>query len=171
LLFLWQKEMVVSFDFKDKSLGCAETKGNRTDYIDVNNQSEWTMLDVLFRCLDQGEVPVGYVKDTGFFVFAHKVRPGERVTMDPCVLGRGASPCQATRIEWAYRLKHESSGTEVPARSGYADDGDATTYFPRLIVTLSPFVDSEADSHYLKYECERARKIKEPLNDSGPETA
>jgi hypothetical protein len=143
-------------DFTTKALSCAETFNDRTNYISVRNASAWTILDIMVRCIDNGGAPIGFVQDTGFMVLAGTILPGQHVSIDPCATGGGSKPCQATRIEYAFRLRHPTSGQVVPV-SGFADDGDNTTYYPSMEFTQPAFMGEFKSDEGMQFSVKRVK--------------
>lgn len=143
-------------DLTTKYLSCAETANYRTQYISVRNASSWTILDMIVRCIDNGGAPPGFAQDTGVLVLAGTVLPGEHVSMDPCATGAGPKPCQATRIEYGFRLRHPSSGQVVPV-SGIVDDGDTTTYYPFMEFTQPAFIGDVKNDAGLQFSLKRSK--------------
>lgn len=122
-------------------LTCAETYNNRTAFITVNNRSRYTLLDMLVRLIDlSGNVSPGFVADTGFFIVSSSQGPGTVVSIDPCSAGGASKPCQATKIEWTYRIA--TYGGEFPPRSGATSDVDHSTYYSGLTLTQDDFIDA-----------------------------
>ena len=124
-------------------LTCAETYNDRTTFITVNNRSRYKILDMQVRLLDlSGNVPIGFVSDTGFFVLVTSQDPGVVSTIDPCVAGGSPKPCQATKFEWTYSILDKDANTSWGPYRGGTEDGDHSTYYPGLTFTQNNFVDS-----------------------------
>jgi hypothetical protein len=116
---------------------CSNTAAERTREVSLVNKTGWTIVIAFAQCEDlSGNIPQGFVKDTGVFVVASNQAGPSTASVDPCHVGGGLRPCQATRVTCNYKLRWPGDTTEYDYNCPPADDGDNTTYFGRVWWTI-----------------------------------
>ena len=116
---------------------CSDTSGQRTIKVSLINNTGWTIVVAFTRCEDlSGNVPSGFVSDTGVIVLASNLAGPATASIDPCHAGLGQRPCQATRITGNYKLRWPGDDAEYDYECPPGDDGDHTTYFKWISWTI-----------------------------------
>lgn len=119
---------------------CSDTWGKRTQTMQIDNQTNWTVEIAFFQGKDESAlVPSGFITNTGVFV-AGVNQPGPSVVIaDPCYAGGSRRPIQATRALASLLLVDPATGTEFPLNLPDMN-GDVTSYWVNAVwqVVFSP---------------------------------
>jgi hypothetical protein len=110
---------------------CSDTAGDRTTRVYISNHTNWTIKIGFVQLLDEsGNVPPGYISNTGVMVLGVNTAPGGTAQLDPCYAGGDKRPIQATRAKGSLKLTDGSH--EIDHNLHDIQDGDVTTYYPTV---------------------------------------
>jgi hypothetical protein len=116
---------------------CNDTSGDRTTRVFIVNKTDWTIKIGFVQLLDQsGNIPPGYISDTGVIVLGVNNTGPATVATDPCYAGGDKRPIQATHAKGSVKLTKGSQ--EQDFNFPDQDTHDVTSYFGTVGWDITP---------------------------------